>query len=59
MVAYLKSYLGLRQDRRGVTAMEYGLIAALIGLVIAIGLTKLGVNMSSVFTKLGTTLATS
>ena len=57
MVSYLTSYLSLRQDHRGVTAMEYALIAALIGLVIAIALTTLGVNMNSVFTKLGTSLS--
>lgn len=39
----------LAQDRRGVTAMEYGLIAALIAVVIIGALTTVGANLSTMF----------
>ncbi len=39
-------------DRSGVTALEYGLIAALIALAIIGGVTALGTNLSGLFTKL-------
>ena len=34
MLEYMRTWLALRSDKRGVTAMEYGLIAALIAVVI-------------------------
>jgi pilus assembly protein Flp/PilA len=37
-------------DEQGVTAIEYGLIAALIGLAMAAGATTLGSDLSSMFT---------
>lgn len=37
------------RDEEGVTAIEYGLIAALIALVIIGSVTLLGTNLSSVF----------
>ncbi len=40
---------GLRQDRRAVTAMEYGLIAALIAVVIITALTTIGTELSTKF----------
>ena len=36
-------------DENGVTAIEYGLIAALIGVVIATGATALGGQLNSLF----------
>jgi pilus assembly protein Flp/PilA len=43
-------------DRRGATAIEYGLIAALIALVIITGVKTVGTKMSSTFTTLSTSL---
>lgn len=40
---------GLRKDKRGVTALEYGLIAALIAVVIITAVTALGENLDRVF----------
>jgi len=40
-------------DKRGVTAIEYGLIAALISLVIVAGATTAGKNLNSMFTHIG------
>jgi pilus assembly protein Flp/PilA len=52
MMNYLASFVTLGNDRRGVTALEYGLIAALIAAVIVGGVTTLGTNMSTMFTTL-------
>ena len=41
-------------DERGATAIEYGLIAALIAVVIITAVTRLGANVSSTFTRIGT-----
>jgi pilus assembly protein Flp/PilA len=38
-------------DESGVTAIEYGLIAALIAAAIVISVTLLGTNISALFTK--------
>jgi pilus assembly protein Flp/PilA len=54
MYAYLKLWLALKSDRRAVTALEYGLIAALIAGVIITAVATLGTNISTVFTNLGT-----
>ena len=37
------------QDEEGVTAIEYGLIAALIAVVIIVAVTNVGVNLSALF----------
>jgi pilus assembly protein Flp/PilA len=39
------------KDRKGATAIEYGLIAALIAVAIIGGVTSLGTNASGTFTK--------
>lgn len=46
----------LVSDRRGVTALEYGLIAALIAVVIIGGVTAVGKNAEAVFTGIATKL---
>ena len=58
MYAYLKLWLALKADRRAVTALEYGLIAALIAGVIITAVTTLGTDISSTFTKIGTSVTT-
>ena len=40
----------------GVTAIEYGLIAALIGLAIIGGITALGVNLETKFNSIASTV---
>lgn len=49
MYEYLKTWLELKTDKRAVTALEYGLIAALIAAVIIVALTTLGTNMRAMF----------
>ena len=41
------------QDERGATAIEYGLIAALVSVVIIVALGVLGNNLSSTFNSVG------
>lgn len=43
-------------DEEGVTAIEYGLIAALVGLGIAVAAETLGDNLSTLFGNIGTEL---
>lgn len=46
----------LKQDRSAVTAIEYGLIAALIAVVIIVAITAVGSNLSTTFTNVSTDL---
>ena len=50
MIEYLKVWLQLKADRRAVTALEYGLIAALIAVAIVSGVTALGTSINKTFT---------
>jgi pilus assembly protein Flp/PilA len=44
------------RDESGATAIEYGLIAALISVVIITAITTLGTNLSTVFNSIATKL---
>lgn len=44
-------------DESGVTAIEYGLIAALIAVVIIAAVTNIGTQLNSSFTKVGSALS--
>jgi pilus assembly protein Flp/PilA len=44
------------KDESGATAIEYGLIAALISVVIISAVTAMGANMKAKFTTIGTAL---
>jgi len=44
------------RDEEGVTAIEYGLLAALIALVIIGAVALVGTNLSGVFASVGNTL---
>jgi pilus assembly protein Flp/PilA len=46
----LTKFQTFRRDRRAVTAMEYGLIAALIAVVIIGAVKAVGTDLSTVFT---------
>ena len=46
------------KDESGATAIEYGLIAALIAVVIIAAVTTLGTNISGNFTKVATAMGT-
>ncbi len=49
MSRYLVRLLALKDDPSAVTALEYGLIAALIAVVIITAVSTLGTNLSSTF----------
>ena len=44
------------KDNSGATAIEYGLIAGLISVVIIAAVTTVGTNLNTVFTTIGTKL---
>ncbi|MBB4858115.1 pilus assembly protein Flp/PilA [Novosphingobium chloroacetimidivorans] len=50
---FLKS---LRSDKKGATAIEYGLIAALIAVAAITAMAGLGSSLTSTFTKTSSTL---
>jgi pilus assembly protein Flp/PilA len=56
MVEYIKTWLELKKDQRAVTALEYGLIAALISVIIIGALTTLGKNLSSTFNTIASSI---
>jgi pilus assembly protein Flp/PilA len=49
MIEQMKIWTQLKSDRRGVTAMEYGIIAALLSIVIVVGATAASPKLASVF----------
>ena len=46
----------MKGDRRGVTALEYGLIAAVIGGVVITAATSFGNSLTSAYSTVGSTL---
>jgi len=46
------------QDESGATAIEYGLIAALIAVAIVTAVTSVGTNLKSLFSNVNTKLTT-
>ncbi|WP_211166984.1 Flp family type IVb pilin [Aromatoleum evansii] len=54
MLEMLKQFV---RDEEGVTAIEYGLIAALIAVVIIVSVTLVGTNLDAVFNHIGLELA--
>lgn len=56
LVALQNKVLALKSDRRGVTALEYGIIAGVLGLVLIAIFTTLGTQLTALFTKIGTAL---
>jgi pilus assembly protein Flp/PilA len=46
----------LRSDDRGVTSVEYGLMVALIAIVIIVAVTLLGQNLSTLFNNVATAI---
>jgi pilus assembly protein Flp/PilA len=56
MLAYAMTWAQLKADRRGVTALEYGIIAGLISIVIVAGAGIFGGKLLTVFTTIGAAL---
>ena len=57
MKAILKTVGQFLRDEEGVTAIEYGLIAALIAVVIIIAVKSVGTNLNAIFNKIAGELA--
>ena len=57
MEKFLSATRRFLRDEEGVTAIEYGLIAALIAIVIIIAVTATGVNLKAVFCTVATKLS--
>ena len=58
MTKIIKTWFGLKSDNRGVTALEYGLIAAVVAVVMVVGATTLGKNLNNTFTNVASSLLT-
>ena len=52
MHTFLNNLDALAKDERGVTALEYGLIAGLIAVVIVTSVTALGTKLASTFSSI-------
>ena len=52
----LNHLIKLRGDERGVTAIEYGLISALISVVIIIAIKAIGTGLSTTFSTIAQSL---
>jgi pilus assembly protein Flp/PilA len=56
MFTFLKNLRALANDERGVTALEYGLIAGLVAVVIVTSVKTLGTALTTTFTAIATAL---
>lgn len=52
MNALAQGFKRFHRDEEGVTAIEYGLIAALIAVVIITAVTNVGSNLNVIFTRI-------
>ena len=57
MIAIRMRLRSLRSDKRGATAIEYGLIAALIVIAMMGGLAAMGGGVGGMWTKIGSAVA--
>ncbi|WP_411291409.1 Flp family type IVb pilin [Sphingorhabdus sp.] len=55
----MKNIKKIRNSEEGATAIEYGLIAALIAVAAITAMTSLGTNLSGTFDKISTNIVTS
>ena len=53
---FLTALAALKTDRRGVTAIEYGMIAALIAVVIAAAVATVGTQLTTTFGSIKTAI---
>jgi pilus assembly protein Flp/PilA len=49
MIEYLTTWLALKADRRAVTALEYGVIAGVLAVVVVTAFTTLGNGLNNAF----------
>ena len=53
----MKFFRKLRRSEEGATAIEYGLIAALIAIALIVALSFIGTELGDLFNKVGSTLS--
>jgi Flp pilus assembly pilin Flp len=56
MIAYATTWIQLKTDCRGVTALEYGLIAAAVAGVLVTAMALFGPALTGVFTRIDANL---
>ena len=56
MIEYLKTWLELKFDRRAVTALEYGVIAGVLAVVVVTAFSTLGTGLNKAFSSVSTQL---
>jgi pilus assembly protein Flp/PilA len=54
----IQSFAAVAKDRRGVAALEYGLLAALIAVAVIAAVTAFSGELKTAFTTLGTSIST-
>lgn len=58
MKALINAVQQFARDEEGITAIEYGLLAAVVAGVIGVAFTTLGTTIAGAFTKIGTKITT-
>jgi pilus assembly protein Flp/PilA len=56
MIEYIKTWLQLKTDRRAVTALEYGVIAGVLAVVVVTAFNTLGAGLNTAFHSVATQL---
>ena len=56
MYEFIKTWVELKTDKRAVTALEYGLIAAALVVTVIVGFNTFATNLATQFTNVGTHL---
>lgn len=56
MMEYLNTWLALQSDRRAVTALEYGVIAGVLAVVVVVAFNTLGTGLNNAFTSVSNQL---
>ena len=56
MIEYLNTWLELKTDRRAVTALEYGIIAGVLAVVVVTAFNSLGSGLNNAFTTIAAQL---
>jgi pilus assembly protein Flp/PilA len=59
MLDYIKAHFGMANSDEGATAVEYGIMVALIAVVIIVAVTVLGTNLSSRFSEVASAVGPS
>jgi pilus assembly protein Flp/PilA len=55
-IASIRGFARIAKDRRGVAALEYGLLAALVAAAVVVGIGSFSGSLESAFTDLGSKL---